>query len=451
MAAWQRVTGMVLPRTAFLGTMPHLPATDARESGRSDAVNEVTERHTRLPVTLVLSIFVPFAAGYFLSYVYRTINSVVAPEIEHAIGVNAAGLGLLTSTFFLAFAAAQLPLGVLLDRFGPRRVEALLLIAAAAGVAVFGAGHSLPALAAGRALIGLGASACMMAAFKAFVQWFDVDRLPLVNGFLLGFGATGALAATVPVQWALGFTGWREIFFGLAAITLLVATALWLVVPDHDEGPAHTDMASQVEGIRAIFKDRFFWRVTPLAAVAQGCFLGVQGLWAGPWLHDVAHLGPTAMAGHLGAMALAIITGFFIIGSVAGQLMRRGVTQAAIIGWGVSLFTLVLASLALGLAQAPLLTWIAFGFLGSSSLLAYSALSAAFPKHLAGRVNTALNLIVFIAAFVIQWGMGEIINLWRVPGTQAYGAAGYQAAFAVLTALQLAALLWFALPRRERP
>ncbi len=412
-------------------------------------MNDITPQTSRLPLTLVLSIFLPFAAGYFLSYVYRTINSVLAPEIVHAVGVNASELGLLTSTFFLAFAIAQLPLGILLDRFGPRRVEALLLLLAATGVALFGAGRDLPSLALGRALIGLGASACMMAAFKAFVQWFDVKRLPLVNGCLLGFGATGALAATVPVQWALGFASWRMIFWGIAAITVVVAISLWLVVPDHAEPPAHTDMASQLRGIRTIFSDRFFWRVTPLAAVSQGCFLGIQGLWAGPWLQDAAHLSPAAVAAHLGALAIAIIIGFFVTGSVAERLMRRGVAQTTIIGAGTALFTVVLLSLALGLTRAPLVTWIAFGFLGSASMLAYSALSAAFPRELAGRVNTALNLVAFVAAFVIQWGMGAIINLWRLPGTQSYGPAGYQAAFAVITAVQLLTLLWFLRPQRH--
>jgi len=422
--------------------MPHPEHTDqhAHEAGASK----------RLSTVMVLSIFVPFAAGYFLSYVYRTINSVVAPEIVHAVGVDASDLGLLTSTFFLAFALAQLPLGVLLDRFGPRRVEACLLLVAATGVGVFAEGRSLAALSVGRALIGLGASACMMAAFKAFVQWFDVKRLPLVNGCLLGCGATGALAATVPVQWALDLTGWRVIFAGLAVATVVVALSLWTVVPDHAEPPAHTDMASQLRGIRQVFGDRFFWRVTPLAAISQGCFLGIQGLWAGPWLRDVAHENPKAVAAHLAALALAIIAGFFVTGTAAERLMRRGVAQTTIIGGGMVLFTLVLASLAAGFGQAPLATWLAFGFLGASSMLAYSALSGAFPRHLAGRVNTALNLVAFVAAFAIQWGMGAVINLWRTPSGETYGAPGYQAAFAVLTVLEVAALAWFALPRHRR-
>lgn len=402
---------------------------------------------SRLSNIMVLRLFVPFAAGYFLSYVYRTINAVLAPEIAHAVGVDASGLGLLTSTFFLAFAGAQLPLGVLLDRFGPRRVEASLLTVAALGVAVFAIGHTLAALTLGRALMGLGASACMMGAFKAFVQWFDVERLPLANGSLLACGASGALAATMPVQAALGLTNWRMIFIGLSVTTVSVALALLLLVPDHHESPAHTDIKNQILGIGAVFRDSFFWRVTPLAAVSQGTLLSVQGLWAGPWLRDVAHQTPSAVASHLGALAVATIVGFFVTGTTAQHLMRRGISQTVVIGIGMTLFTLTLAALAAGISQAPLVIWVAFGLFGSSSMLAYSALSSVFPRHLSGRANTALNLVAFIAAFAIQWGMGVIINLWRNPVGQTYGAQGYQVAFALVALLQITALAWFALPR----
>lgn len=397
-----------------------------------------------------MRLFMPFAAGYFLSYVYRTINAVLAPEIAHAAGVDASGLGLLTSSFFLAFAAAQLPLGMLLDRFGPRRVESSLLAVGAVGVVVFGNGHTLTELTLGRALMGLGASACMMAAFKAFVQWFDVERLPLANGYLLGCGAIGALAATMPVQAALDITSWRMIFIGLAVATVSIALSLLLFVPDHHETPKHSDMKSQMRGVKTVFRDAFFWRITPLAAVSQGTLLSVQGLWAGPWLRDVAHQSPSAVASHLGALAISVILGFFVTGTVAQHLMRRGIPQTVVIGVGMTLFALVMAALAAGVSQLPLLMWIIFGFSGSASILAYSALSSVFPRHLSGRANTALNLVAFIAAFAIQWGMGAVIDLWRNPTGQTYGVQGYQAAFTVLALLQVAALIWFALPRHRR-
>ena len=166
-----------------------------------------------------LRLFLPFAAGYFLSYLYRTANAVIGPVLARDLGLGDNALGLLTSTYFLAFGAAQLPLGMLLDRFGPRRVEAALLLIAAAGAAVFAWSDTLAGLAVGRALIGLGVSACLMASFKAFSQWFPPERQASLTGWIMASGGLGALAAAKPLELALGFAGWREIVLALAVIT----------------------------------------------------------------------------------------------------------------------------------------------------------------------------------------------------------------------------------------
>src|SRR5512134_2827170 len=141
-----------------------------------------------LSPVVCLRIFIPFALGYFLSYLYRTVNAVLAPDLVRDIGLEPASLGLLTSAYFLAFAAAQLPLGILLDRYGPRRVEAGLLLFAAGGALLFGRAATLGELLLARALIGVGVAACLMAAFKAFTDWFPRELLPFVNGIQMVSG-----------------------------------------------------------------------------------------------------------------------------------------------------------------------------------------------------------------------------------------------------------------------
>lgn len=395
----------------------------------------------------IARVFLPFALGYFLSNVFRTVNSVIASNLIHDVGLSATDLGFLTSAFFLGFAAAQLPIGILLDRFGPRRVDAALLVLAAAGALVFALSHSVATLSLGRALIGLGVSACMMAGFKAFVQWFDTDRLAFINGCMMGCGALGALAATVPVEWVLNAMGWRSLFVAIAAASGMLAIALWRVVPEHAEPPAQVTLRSQIDGLKTIFCDQFFWRVTLLNAVAQGCFLAVQGLWAGPWLRDVAGLDAHAAARHLAALAAAAIAGFFLTGSLAARLVRLGISLVAIIGAGLGIFLVIVCLLAAGVHRAAWLIWVAFGFFGTASTLVFALLSQTFPRDLAGRVNTAFNLIVFAAAFLIQWGMGAIIHHWEDPVTHAYAPRGYQAAFAVIALLLAVTLAWFMAPR----
>ena len=157
---------------------------------------------------LVLCVMLPFGFGYYLSYLYRTMNAVIAPQLMAEMGLSAGDLGFLTSVYFITFAAVQLPLGLALDRFGPRRVQAAVLLLAALGGYLFAFGDDFTALCVGRAFIGLGVSACFMAVLKANAIWWRPERLPLVNNITAAFGSFGALSATVPVEALLGVMGW---------------------------------------------------------------------------------------------------------------------------------------------------------------------------------------------------------------------------------------------------
>ena len=197
---------------------------------------------------LWIRLFLPFAGAYFLSYHFRTANAVVGPVLAEEFALGAADLGLLTSTYFLVFGAIQLPLGMLLDRFGARRVEAFLLLFAAAGAAVFASADGVAGLALGRGLIGFGVSACLMGAFKAFSQWFPLERQASLTGWMMTAGTLGALAASVPLNAAVHAAGWRVAFRALAAVTLVVAGWLFLSVPDTAGGARPEPLAAQWAG-----------------------------------------------------------------------------------------------------------------------------------------------------------------------------------------------------------
>ena len=181
---------------------------------------------------IVLTVLVPFGCGFYLSYLFRTVNGVISPHLRSEFGLDAEGLGFLTGIYFATFAAMQPVLGVVLDRYGPRRVQALLLVVAAIGAGVFAVGQDVVMLAVGRGLIGVGVSACLMAALKATAMWWPKERLPLVNNLIGAFGSFGALSATTPLHALLGVFGWREVFAGLAAVTLALAIVVLAVVPE---------------------------------------------------------------------------------------------------------------------------------------------------------------------------------------------------------------------------
>ncbi len=391
----------------------------------------------------LLRVFLPFALGYFLSYLYRTVNAVIAPDLVRDLGLDPGSLGLLTSAYFLAFAAFQLPLGVLLDRFGPRRVEAALLLIAALGALVFARSESLFGLMAGRALIGLGVSACLMAAFKAFVLWFPAERLPLANGVQMISGGIGALAATTPVEAALQITDWRGVFLAVSALTLLSAIVVFLVVPEKAQAASGETLREQIGGVGMVLASPVFWKIAPWAILAQAAYLSLLSLWSGPWLRDIVGLDRMQVANTLMLISIAMIAGYLLSGALAERLAKKGVPPMRVAAGGMSLFIGTQLLLTLQWTSVAIPVWLLFGFFGTSCILPYAVLSQAFPSHLAGRANTGLNLFVFVAAFVAQWAIGLIIGLWPEVAPGVYHPHGYRAGFGMLVVLQVLAAGWY--------
>jgi len=385
-----------------------------------------------------------YAVGYFLSYGLRSVNAVIAPELMRELSMSAAGLGLLTSAYFLAFGLFQLPLGLLLDRFGPRRVEAGLLLVAAAGCMLFGLGTSLQTLALARALIGLGVSACLMASFKAFSQWFPAERLPSLTATIMVAGGLGALSASVPVEAALPLLGWRGVFF-LCAALLVLTSGFLLTVPDKATGTQPESLAQQLRSLRVIFGDRTFWRFAPQGCLVAGGFMAIQGLWAMPWLMEVNGVTRSAAAGVLFLLALAMLAGFLFVATCSGWLARRGIAPMTLLSLGMGLALAAELGIILDLAR-PAWLWPLLGVSFSLSNIAYSQLSAAFPVALAGRVNTALNLAVFVGAFGLQWGIGAAVDGFAGGMSR---VEAFRLTFAVLLLVQALAFAWFLLPAKR--
>ncbi|QLH49831.1 MAG: MFS transporter [Candidatus Accumulibacter cognatus] len=390
---------------------------------------------------LWLKLFLPFAGAYFLSYLYRTANAVIGPVLTQELTLGAGGLGLLTSAYFLSFAAAQLPLGMLLDRFGARRVESGLLLIASAGATVFALGQSVAELAIGRGLIGLGVSACLMAAFKAFSLWFPPSRQASLTGWIMTSGGLGALAATAPLEFALQVSGWREIFFALAGLTLAVAIWLFFSIPEQYSQSKPESLAAQLAGVKAVFGSAHFWRFVPIGLTLTGGFMAVQSLWSISWLMQVNGYSRAAAADHMAGMSVAMLTAYILIGLLATGLARRGIQPVMLLAAGVGLSLLMLALIATEALSQTHLLWIAYGTFSSFGTLVYSQAAAGFPVALSGRVNTALNLMVFIGAFGVQWGLGLLIDLLQQLGQNP--ALAHRSAFLVLLGIQSTAYAWF--------
>lgn len=407
----------------------------------------VSEQETPSVAYRILRVFAPFAVGYFMSYLFRTVNAVISDELTASLGVTAAGLGLLTSTYFIAFGAFQAPLGILLDRYGPRRVEAALLLVAATGALVFSLGDSIGALAVGRALIGIGVSACLMAAITANVTWWPVERLPMINGLFMASGGLGAVFATTPVRALMTVTDWRGLFLGMAIVTAVCAALLYVAVPEKPRRSGGATWASLLRGTAQVFRSRVFWRLGPPAMFMQGAFMAYMSLWAGPWLRDVEGFDKADVAMHLQYAAMAMVAGYSGFALASDALRRRGLPPTAVSTAGMVLATTVQIVMLLGLPVPPLVSWILYPFFATASVMIYAILSQGFPSELAGRVNTAANLLMFVVAFALQWGIGSIIATYP-PAAGGYAPEGHRLALLVVVTMQVAALLWQLWPRR---
>lgn len=381
----------------------------------------------------------PFAAGFYLSYLFRNINALIGSYLSYDLDLGVADLGLVTAAYFLAFALAQIPIGIALDRYGPRRVQSVLLMIAAAGAALFAAGQGVVVLTLGRALIGLGVAASLTAGLKAIILWYPKERVALVNGYMVMLGALGAVTATVPAKLVLTVVDWRVLFEWLAVATAFASALVYLAVP---EAPSQPSAVSVPAGLTTIYSERRFWRLAPLAAVSVGSAWALQGLWAAPWLTDVAGVSRSALSWYLLAMAVALSAGGALLGRAANRLARHGVEPQELLAAITVIAVTAQLVLALDLPLPSLLPWCVIAAVGAATVLSYAAVAELFPKELAGRANAALNVFHLGGAFVLQYATGFILAQW--PTVDAHRpAVAYQVAFALNVGVQLAALAWF--------
>ncbi len=399
---------------------------------------------------LALRVLVPLGAAFLLSNYYRGVNAVLSPYLIADLHLTAGSLGLVTSVYFFTSAVFQAPLGLFMDRYGPRRVQGWMMLLAAAGVVMFALSRNVGVLVIGRAIMGVGAAGALMTCFQAVVLWFPRERWPALNGWIMAAGGLGGLLASMPTTIALHFIDWHGLMLLAAAATVAIVLAIFWIVPERTRNAPPPGFSEQLGGLVLIYRDRLFWRLAPVAACAAGSNLAFGGLWSGPWLKDVAGLGPDGIGLFLLFYTALAIAGYVVSGTVTSWLAKRGISIIYLIA-GSFLISIVL--------QAPLLLptgagrWIVLFALGAFSgitALCYPVLNAHFPASMSGRVNTAMNLFYFCGAFALQYAVGAVIDLFPQVAPGRYPAVAYQVAFGLMLAVELASWLWLLVPGRGR-
>jgi MFS family permease len=391
---------------------------------------------------LIFTALLPFAAGYFMSYLLRAVNAVVAPDLVKDLGLTPGELGLLTAAYLGAFALFQLPLGVLLDRYGPRKVQAGLLSVAALGCVGFAFAPDFLGLFAARAVIGLGFSAGLMASYKSSATWVPAERRSLANTAIMSMGALGVVVATEPTEWLVGLIGWRNAFLVFAGLILLAAGFILAAAPRKDTLTTPAPLRQQFGQMIAIMKTPLFWRIAPLLGLTSGVQIGIQTLWAGPWMRDVMGFTREEVARHLLFMAVAFMVGILSVGVIADRLARRGIgPMQVMLGFNLLYFA-AQAVIVLRIEGLMFPAWLFVAAFGQVAVLAFPWFAAHIGKELAGRANATINFTMFVAAFASQYLVGLIIGLFPASGT-GYSPQGYSWAIGIFLAAQLLAYGWY--------
>jgi predicted MFS family arabinose efflux permease len=399
---------------------------------------------------ILLTALLPFAAGYFMSYLLRAVNAVVAPDLVRDLGLTPAELGLLTAAYLGAFALFQLPLGVLLDRYGPRKVQAGLLSVAALGCLAFAFAEGFLGLFAARALIGLGFSAGLMASYKSSATWVPIERRSLANTAIMSFGALGLVVATEPTQYLVALIGWRNAFVVFAGLILLAALFILAAAPSKDTVGAPAPLKQQFAEMLAILRSPLFWRLAPLLGLTSGVQIGVQTLWAGPWMRDVLGLTREEVGRHLLFLATAFMVGIFAVGLIADRLGRRGIGPIEVMLGFILLYLSAQLLIVFRVEGLMFPAWLAVAAFGQVAVLAFPWFAARIGRELAGRANASINFSMFVVAFAAQYLVGLIIGLFPATGT-GYSPDGYSWALGLFLVAQVLALLWYlaASPHKE--
>lgn len=394
-------------------------------------------------------VFLAFAFSYFISALMRGITATLSPTLTQEFTLNARDLGLLAGGYFLGFSVTQLPLGKWLDRHGPKKVVLSFLAVAVGGCVAFSLATSFSGLLAARVLSGVGVSACLMAALTGYRHWFDATTQIRANSWMLMTGSMGMVASTLPVQWLMPLFGWRPLFWVLAALLLVSMAALAWRVPRWRKGvSAPADEAT--DGYALIWRHPFFRRLVPVGFFSYGGLLAMQTLWAGPWMVKVAGYTPLQSATGLFWINVTMLGTFWTWGLVNPWLVRRGLSAPVLIARGLPLSFVVLAVIIVGAERLGGWTAAAFALYCMTCTfvsLSQPAIGMAFPQQVTGRALSAYNLVIFAGVFVMQWGIGLLIDLFQALGLAQIAA--FQGAWSVFLACCIGAYLYFVAARPD--
>jgi sugar phosphate permease len=363
---------------------------------------------------------------FIFSQFYRSSIAVIAPNLVEELDLDTEALGLISAAFFYAFAAMQIPVGLYLDRVGPRALMTALSLIAVAGAALFAYGESSAALIVGRLLLGVGMACNLMGPLKLIATWFSPLYFATLSAIFVSVGTAGNIAAATPLVWLTGWFGWRATFLLFAMGNLVIALLFYLVARDHPEDPpvrrspaaATVSLSVARSGLLPLFRRRDYWLISMGTFFRYGIYASVQALWAGPFLMVTMGLSQVMTGNLLLAMSIGLIVGSPVCGWVSDSILR---SRKTVIIAGLASMAGILVTLAVLPGAAGLLIlfalFVGLGFSSGSGQIMYAHIKERMPLENAGTAMTGINFFTMTGVAFFLHGLGWAINAFYPEGS----------------------------------
>jgi sugar phosphate permease len=391
---------------------------------------------------------------FFLSQFYRVSNAVIAPQLLSDLSIDTRGLGLISASFFYAFALTQIPISLLLDKIGPRIMMTTLSAIGIFGAVIFSWADSLAFGVAGRVLLGIGMSCNLMGTYKLLTLWFSPRSFATLAGLVVALGTAGNMVATTPLVVLVNQMGWRSGFQLIAVIHLILTFLFYMIVRDRssetiaDASTAPIDIRQSLENLRNLFAQQDYWIISMATFIRYGIFAAFQALWAGPYLMEVMGYSALATGNLILLLNVGMITGAPCWGTVSDRLLntRKWIIVAGSTSILSTLIILVLIppETSLGVL-APL--FFCFGFFNATGLLMYAHIKERVPAEMSGAAMTGINFFTMIGPAVFLQGLGILMQTLYPKASR--GPEAFNAAFTVCIFSLLLVLVLYCFTREK--
>ena len=385
-------------------------------------------------------IMLVLCAGYTVSQFLRTSLGVLSPNLMHDFNINPNNMGLLGGVFFLSFAIFQIPAGIFIDKYGPRKVMSAVIIFAVIGSIIFALSNSFYSLLIGRLLMGLGCSICLMGSLVLITRWTDSNQFSKLAGIILAVGGIGGLLATTPLSYFSELFGWRLSFWLAAVVTFCVMVLYYFILEDrkNDLILNRSNETISLKNLLFILKERNFKFMIPMSLMSYSSLVVILGLWGAPYLKDIHGLDSVERGKILMLMAISWNIGSFIFGrlrSIFGNYKNVVIFGAT----GVIILLFILSFITEINSIYLYILFCILGFFGAFSVALISHYQVLFDKEYMGRALSTANFFNFGGVFFVQWLTGKIIYLMGGDSTGAPIEA-YRMAFLFVAILLLISL-----------